>query len=98
MNKRHKRCHVTPEEGMCHPGLRAFDVTVSETFNKHYLVYARDSTEAEEIAEERCNSEELSPSNELDSEYDRTVSAEETELRVVDLKPNGHVKWKGRSA
>lgn len=96
MNKRSKRPPVTPAEGPCPVGLKAFDVTVVETFNHHYIVYAKDWLAAEELVEEKCNNGELSPSMESDSEFDRSVDAEETELRVIDLKPETYIRWKRR--
>lgn len=92
MNKRSKKPPVTPAEGPCPEGLKVFDVTVVETFNHHYIVYAKDERAAEELAEEKCNNDEFSPSVENDSEYDREVSAEETELRVIDLKPDTYIR------
>lgn len=96
MNKRSKKPPVTPAEGPCPEGLKAFDVTVVETFNHHYIVYAKDERAAEEIVEGKCNNDEFSPSTEGDSEFDRSVDAEETELRVMDLKPETYIRWKRR--
>ena len=96
MNKRSKKPPVTPADGPCPEGLKAFDVTVFETFDNHYIVYAKDERHAVEIAEERCNVGKFSPSDEPDSEYDRKVSAEETELRVMDMKPEMYIQWKRR--
>lgn len=96
MNKRSKKPPVTPAEGPCPEGLKAFDVTVVETFNHHYIVYAKDERAAEELVEEKCNNGEFSPSTEGDSEFDRSVDAEETELRVMDLRSETYIRWKRR--
>lgn len=96
MNKRSKKPPITPAEGPCSEGLKAFDVTVVETFNHHYIVYAKDEHAAEELVEEQCNNDEFSPSTESDSEFDRSVNAKETELRVMDLKPETYIRWKRR--
>ena len=96
MNKRSKKPPVTPAEGPCPEGLKVFDVTVVETFNHHYIVYAKDERAAEELVEEKCSNDEFSPSMESDSEFDRSVDAEETELRVMDLKPDTYIRWKRR--
>ena len=96
MNKRSKKPPATPAEGPCPEGFKVFDVTVVETFNHHYIVYAKDEHAAEELVEEKCSNDEFSPSTEVDSEFDRSVDAEETELRVIDLKPDTYIRWKRR--
>lgn len=95
MNKRKKNPVVTPEDGPCPKGMKAFHVHVRETYDSHYIVYAKDETEAAEITDKKVMSGAFDPANDGDSEYDNEITVEgEAALRVVDLKPDGYITWK----
>ena len=81
MNKRSKKPAVTPAEGPCPEGYKTFEVTVTETYTGIYTIFAKNQAEAEEIAGERCSTGEISPTDDKDSEYDNSISAEESDSR-----------------
>lgn len=95
MNKRRKNPVVTPEDGPCPKGMKAFHVHVCETYDSHYIVYAEDEVQAEEIANDRVAEGAFDPTSDGNAEYDNEVTVEgEAALRVVDLKPDGYITWK----
>lgn len=51
---------------------KIFDVTVTETFSRHFTVVANDDEEAYEIAECKCNSGEFDATT-GDCEFDRDI-------------------------
>ena len=94
MNKRRKTPVVTPGDGPCPKGMKAFHVHVRETYDSHYIVYAEDETEAARIADEKVAYGEFDPTNDKNSDYDNEITVEgEAALRVVDLKPDGYITW-----
>lgn len=95
MNKRRKNPVVTPEDGPCPKGMKAFHVHVRETYDSHYIVYAEDAAQAEEIANAKVAEGAFDPTSDGNAEYDNEVTVEgEAALRVVDLKPDGYITWK----
>lgn len=97
MNKRKKKRMAAAAGGLLRQGQKVFEVTVKETFEKTYTVFATSADEAEEIASGKCSEGEYDPSMEKDSEYDNEITAEEVEPCLNHFKPLKFVKFKGHS-
>ena len=76
MNKRRKNPVVTPEDGPCPKGMKAFHVHVCETYDSHYIVYAEDAEQAEEIANAKVADGTFDPTSDKNAEYDNEVTVE----------------------
>lgn len=97
MNKRKKKRMAAAAGGLLQQGQKIFEVTVKETFEKTYTVFATSAAEAEEIASDKCNNGEYDPSAESDSEYDNDITAEEVKPCLNHFKPLEFVKFRGSS-
>ena len=97
MNKRKKKRMAAAAGGLLQQGQKIFEVTVKETFEKTYTVFAKSADEAEEIASDKCNNGEYDPSAEKDSEYDNDITAEEVKPCLNHFKPLEFVKFRGHS-
>ena len=97
MNKRKKKRMAAAAGGLLQQGQKIFEVTVKETFEKTYTVFAKSADEAEEIASEKCSEGEYDPSAERDSDYDNEITAEEVEPCLNHFKPLKFVKFRRSS-
>lgn len=97
MNKRKKKRMAAAAGGLLQQGQKIFEVTVKETFEKTYTVFAKSADEAEEIASDKCSKGEYDPSAEKDSEYDNEITADEVEPCLNHFKPLKFVNFKGHS-
>lgn len=97
MNKRKKKRMSAAAGGLLQQGQKIFEVTVKETFEKSYTVFATSAAEAEEIASNKCSEGEYDPSMEKDSEYDNEITANEVKPCLNHFKPLEFVKFKGHS-
>lgn len=97
MNKRKKKRIAASAGGLLQQGQKIFEVTVKETFEKTYTVFATSEAEAEEIASDKCNNGEYDPSAEKDSEYDNEITAEEVKPCLNHFEPLEFVKYNGHS-
>lgn len=97
MNKRKKKRMAAAAGGLLQQGQKIFEVTVKETFEKTYTVFATSADEAEKIASDKCSEGEYDPSMEKDSEYDNEITAEEVKPCLNHFKPLKFVKFRGCS-
>ena len=97
MNKRKKKRMAAAAGGLLKKGQKIFEVTVKETFEKTYTVFATSAEEAEMIASDKCSEGEYDPSMENDSDYDNEITAEEVKPCLNHFKPIEFVKFRGSS-
>lgn len=97
MNKRKKKRMAAAAGGLLQQGQNIFEVTVKETFEKTYTVFAASADEAEEIASKKLAQGEYDPSEDADSEYDNEITAEEVQPCLNHFKPLKFVKFRGYS-
>ena len=97
MNKRKKKRMAAAAGGLLQQGQKIFEVTVKETFEKTYTVFATSAEEAEMIASDKCSEGEYDPSMENDSDYDDEITAEEVKPCLNHFKPLEFVKFRGSS-
>ena len=97
MNKRKKKRMAAAAGGILKQGQKIFEVTVKETFEKTYTVFATSAEEAEMIASDKCSEGEYDPSMENDSDYDNEITAEEVKPCLNHFKPIEFVKFRGSS-
>ena len=97
MNKRKKKRMAAAAGGLLQQGQKIFEVTIKETFEKTYTVFATSAEEAEMIASDKCSEGEYDPSMENDSDYDDEITAEEVKPCLNHFKPLEFVKFRGSS-
>ena len=97
MNKRKKKRMAAAAGGLLQQGQKIFEVTIKETFEKTYTVFATSSEEAELIASDKCSEGEYDPSMENDSDYDNEITAEEVKPCLNHFKPLEFVKFRSSS-
>lgn len=95
MNKRKKKRMAAAAGGLLQQGQKIFEVTIKETFEKTYTVFATSAEEAEMIASDKCSEGEYDPSMENDSDYDDEITAEEVKPCLNHFKPLEFVKFRG---